>query len=216
MTSNSTNSNAGIYKILNLKNNKLYIGSSSNLRYRMSSHWAKLESNCHANIYLQRAYNKYGKENFIILVLEYVDKLDRDLLLEREQYYLDLYQACNNKFGYNIAKSVEGPFKEVLSEEHRRKIGDTLRGKRRGPMSIETKKKISLTKIGKKLSKAHRNKISAGCKKRIIDLNTGKIYPGVVDVVIECNLSGSFIINVCRGRRKSKKYKWAYYIEPEK
>lgn len=43
-----------------------------------------------------------------------------------------------------------------------KKIGDSNRGKRRKPMSEETKKKISLAKIGSKASDETRNKIRLG------------------------------------------------------
>ena len=64
----------GIYNIRNIINNNIYIGSASNLKNRWNVHKHKLSNNKHVNIHLQRAFNKYGSENFIFEVIEYVDK----------------------------------------------------------------------------------------------------------------------------------------------
>lgn len=43
----------GIYVIINLKNNKKYVGQSLYLRYRIKSHKRQLKSNQHGNKHLQ-------------------------------------------------------------------------------------------------------------------------------------------------------------------
>jgi group I intron endonuclease len=89
---------SGIYAIVNLKNNKFYIGSSKNL-YKRTQHEHKrsLDLNKHPNVYLQRAYNKDSKY-FIFIVLE---KVNIDNLLEREQSWIDELNACED--GYNLS-----------------------------------------------------------------------------------------------------------------
>jgi group I intron endonuclease len=54
----------------------------------------------------------------------------------------------------------------VISEDHRRKISETLTGKERGPMPEKTRQKISEALTGRKLSPEHCRKIS--------ELQTGK------------------------------------------
>lgn len=95
----------GIYKILNTVNNKFYIGSSKDIYYRWEEeHIKKLNNNNHDNIILQRAWNKYGHDNFILIIIEIVSEdISTEALLEREQYYLDL---LNPK--YNIGKHASG------------------------------------------------------------------------------------------------------------
>lgn len=86
----------GIYQIVNKVNQKKYIGSSIRLQGRKKRHFSELNCNIHHSQALQRAYNKYGKDNFDFFILEYCEA---DKILEREQYYLD-----NLKPEYNICK----------------------------------------------------------------------------------------------------------------
>ena len=52
---NLVSENSGIYKIQNLVNNKIYIGSSINLKTRYRTHLRTLNENNHANRLLQKA-----------------------------------------------------------------------------------------------------------------------------------------------------------------
>jgi group I intron endonuclease len=112
---------SGIYKIVNLTNNKIYIGSSKNLYNRYSTHKCKLKYNNHVNKHLQSSYNKYGKDNFIFEVLETCTK---DKLIEREQYYIDTLKPNYNKCLTAIPCLGLSPKKET-----RDKISQTLKEK---------------------------------------------------------------------------------------
>ncbi len=72
-------SNKGIYCIINIYNNKIYIGQSSNILKRKKEHFRTLKNGYHKNTHLQRAYNKYGKNNFIFKVLIYCDNDELDM-----------------------------------------------------------------------------------------------------------------------------------------
>jgi group I intron endonuclease len=65
---------AGIYSITNKVNGKIYIGQSKNISDRMLEHIRDLKSNRHVNWHLQRAFNKYGIENFKFDVIEFCDE----------------------------------------------------------------------------------------------------------------------------------------------
>lgn len=80
----------GIYKIENIINNKVYIGSSNNIERRWKEHKRLLNNNKHHSIKLQRAWNKYGSENFKFSVLE---ECEVDRLLYLEQYYIDKFKS---------------------------------------------------------------------------------------------------------------------------
>lgn len=49
-----------IYLITNKLNGKTYVGSTKDYSFRVKTHLTKLKNNTHDNIYLQRAFNKYG------------------------------------------------------------------------------------------------------------------------------------------------------------
>ncbi len=103
-----------IYKTTNLINGMFYIGKDSynNVKYLGSG------------IYLNRAINKYGKENFKKEILEECTSTKK--LNEREKYWIKKLNAQNKKIGYNIASGGDGqsigwfddhPNKERLRKE---------------------------------------------------------------------------------------------------
>ena len=75
---------SGIYCIENLITHKKYIGQSNNMYIRQGKHINELNKNIHENDYLQKAWNKYGKDNFNFYVWEYCDI---DNLDEKEDEY---------------------------------------------------------------------------------------------------------------------------------
>lgn len=92
--------NSGIHKILNKTNNKVYVGSSVNLKNREYKHFWMLKKNIHDNKFLQSSFNRDGLENFVFEVLE---RCELNLLIDRENYYIDNYKSNNYDFGYNLA-----------------------------------------------------------------------------------------------------------------
>ena len=94
----------GIYQIRNTVNGRIYIGSSLDIAARWREHKYDLKKNQHRNNHLQNAYNKYGKDAFVYEVLEILESTDNQF--KREQYWIDLKDACNKKKGYNIQTEV--------------------------------------------------------------------------------------------------------------
>jgi len=86
---------SGVYQIINITNSHKYIGSSVDIRNRWNCHRNTLHNNKHTSIYLQRAYNKYGYFNFFYQLLEETIN-DTKILLEREQYYINLLKPEYN------------------------------------------------------------------------------------------------------------------------
>jgi group I intron endonuclease len=124
-----------------------------NLKRRELAHFELLTLGVHYNNHLQRAWQKYGKENFIFWIVEKVQ--DKRRLIGREQFYLDLFQSYS--FGiYNICLVAGSPLGFKHSEEAKRKISKSNRGKhcRLGyKHSEETKLQISKSLEGHKGSK---------------------------------------------------------------
>jgi group I intron endonuclease len=170
----------GVYVIVNLKNNKFYIGSSVNLYNRKSHHFSFLKKNKHANRYLQRAWNKDSKY-FIMLELEKVE--DRNNVYDREQWWLDELTPYDNSIGYNLSHTATGNngikrtpetcaklskakkgTTHTTSEETKRKISESNTGKVR---SEETKQKLREINLGKTLSEEHKQKIGESSRKSL-------------------------------------------------
>ena len=88
-----------IYKIINKVNGKMYIGQTINVSKRIKDHFKELENGTHHSVKLQRAYNKYGKDNFYY---EYkiVEVKSHEELLKIEIDEIDRYDSYNN--GYNM------------------------------------------------------------------------------------------------------------------
>lgn len=126
----------GIYCIINLINNKKYMGSSStSIKSRWRTHKSRLRRGCHRNYRLQRDWDKYGEDAFDFRVLIYTEP---DEALPLEQWILDNY---SHLFEYNIARDATAPF----------------RGRKH---TNESKAKMSDAKIGHSVSEESRKKDS--------------------------------------------------------
>lgn len=118
-------SRPGIYVIQNMFNNKVYIGSTTNILRRKKEHFRRLIKGNHCNCYLQAAYNKY--ENLLEFdVLEYCEVL---CLPYMEQYWFNLTLCTNREFGYNLDKSAFNSGQHKLSDETKAKLSKAHLGK---------------------------------------------------------------------------------------
>lgn len=153
----------GIYKIINNINNKIYIGSAININDRFLDHKQMLKRNKHHSKKLQNSVNKHGLENFIF---EIIEECGKELLIEREQYWIDELDSYNN--GYNSRPIASNMLNFVFSTESKEKMKKSHKGLQNGdkhPLygkkhSEETKEKIRKSKIGKKLSEETKSKMS--------------------------------------------------------
>ena len=159
----------GIYKIINVVNNKFYVGSAVNFQKRKMRHFNELRQTKHNNSKLQNAWNKYGEKSFVFVVVEEIT--DRSLLLDAENKWLK--EHVGKDYCYNLGVDATAPmlgFKGELSPtygykhtpESLKKISktsksriqtDAEKAKRRQtmlghPVSIVTKVKISATLSG--------------------------------------------------------------------
>ena len=206
---------SGIYIIENIINGKVYVGSTINIKKRWYAHKTTLNHNCHDNSFLQNAWNKYGETNFSFIILEEVVV---EKLLEREQYYINLYDACNRNCGYNLMPTAGNNLGYKHTEETKLKISNINKGKilseeTKNNMKIAATKKdksyyskperiikISNANLGKKhsdetkkkLSKIRTGiKLSEETKKKIGKSNTGKIFTNERKMKISKALKGN-------------------------
>ena len=116
---------SGIYCIKNITNDKCYIGSSTHIYYRLRRHKSDLLRNVHANPILQNAYNKYGADSFVVSIIE---ECSEDIVLQREQYYIDTLNPV-----YNITKEV---INNRPSPESRLKTSNTMKAKAKAGIRV--------------------------------------------------------------------------------
>lgn len=107
---------SGVYKIINTITNDFYIGSSCKLNTRKKVHFNQLNKNIHNNKFLQNSYNKYNESDFIFEIIEYCEK---EMLLEREQFYMDNLKPTYN----NLLKAGNS-----LGYKHTKQSIEKLRG----------------------------------------------------------------------------------------
>lgn len=93
----------GIYKVTNQKTNMCYIGQAADVAKRWKDH-AKcgLGIDTPANNKLYKAMQEDGLWNFSWELLE---ACSRDLLNEKEAFYIDLYDSC--AYGYNSNNGIK-------------------------------------------------------------------------------------------------------------
>jgi len=86
----------GIYKIENLKKQKIYVGKSMNISKRFRTHKYFLNNNKHYNKELQQDWNVFTEDDFIF---EIIQTYNREELSEKESYWIEKLDTFNN--GYN-------------------------------------------------------------------------------------------------------------------
>ena len=153
----------GVYKIQSkIKPERIYIGSSLHVKLRWSTHKCALKSQRHCNSKLQYHYNKYGKGDLEYSLLEICDANN---ILEREQYYIDLFipyfnvcAVAGTITGFHQSKEQRANASErmignthvaghVRTDEWRSNIGKSRKGH---SVSEETRQKLRDANLGKK------------------------------------------------------------------
>lgn len=157
---------SGIYKIENLINGKIYIGSCINLYTRYHNHISKLNRDIHPNKYLQNSYNKYGAENFNITILV---RCPKEYCVKLEQWFIDnikpqynILKKAYSSLGYKhsvetLKKIREGRRKYIFTDQHRKAIGEAHKGIK---FSVQQRENISKSLLMKPKSKTTRMNMS--------------------------------------------------------
>lgn len=122
----------GIYAITNIVSDTVYYGQASQINSRLNNHKLALKKNIHENPRLQNSYNKHGEESFIFTPIYIIKEKQIDLTLLEKKCIEEAYFLGLKVFN-------------IRSPELKDKLSD------------ETKKKMSLAKIG--------NKYALGCKR---------------------------------------------------
>ena len=203
MKTKSYLNSSGIYKISNPKKDKVYIGSSFNIRKRWKAHRAALRGKKHINRYLQSSANKHGLSKLKFEVVEFVEPNEnkeelREYLISREQYWIDKFKSTDRRHGYNLSPTAGS----VLGVKH----------------SIEARARMSEAHKGNKHNKKTRQKISKSQYKSVyqICIDTGKIldkFESVMAASKKTKIQKTGISMCCRNIiRQSGGYHWTYDV----
>ena len=171
-----------IYKITNIQNNKIYIGQTIRpVEQRFNRHINDALNNI-LDTHFARAIRKYGKENFIIEIIDTAQ--NQDELNHKEQYWIHFYDSINQ--GYNETDAIS------------KCGGNTYKSKTEEEMSI-IKDKIRQAKIGAK------NPMARKVKRINIQTNEIDIFDTVISCAKACGIKNgkTSIITRLNGQIKS-------------
>ena len=147
-------SKPGVYCFINICNGKRYIGQSNNLRKRYNTHRYQLKNGRHHNKHLQRAWNKYGENNFKYIILQICK--DSDHAIEREQYWANKYNSFIGENGYNTGECLKVWNTGIKYSKYRRKKISILQ---KSLMTPERLHMLKTMNIGRKFGEDFRKKI---------------------------------------------------------
>lgn len=230
-----TRGKSGIYMWRHLDSGKIYVGSGKNLGIRLKGYYNVNQLTRVTNMHINRALLKYGYSSFSLSVLEYCSI---DVLIKREQYYLDLLKP-----DYNICTTAGSTLGKLHSLVAKEKISETKKGTYLGEensffgeihsvaskermkeaklgkiLSELTKEKIRESKVGKKFTEEHKSNLSLAQSNRknisIIDIETG--IETVYGSIGEAERSMEFPKDSLRANLRSKNkplYKGRYNIK---
>lgn len=204
-----------IYCIHNLSTGKKYIGQTvEKLQRRVVRHFRTINETK-----ISRAIQKYSKYDFVYGIVEEVD--DRNLLDEREKYWIQHYDSVDNGFnikeggkcarGYkqsqsSIEKRRQKLLGRPLSEKHKQKLSKAHKGK---VLSKETVNKMIAYRTGRNLTESCKEKISQSHSKNTYELTnkdgTTLIIKNLSKFCKENNLHQSAFVRIMNGERKQYK-----------
>ena len=188
----------GIYKIIS-PTGKVYIGQSNNIFKRFYD-YKKL--NCFKQIYLYNSFLKHGVINHFFYIVEICLP---EQLNDKEIYYSEKYLSTNRKFGLNLRYC--GGAKGKHSDESRKKMSLSKIGFK---VSDESRKKMSDSKKGlspfkgKKHSEESKLKMSASRRGKPSKIKGIKKSPEAIEKMREC-LKGRKVWN--KGIKMSDEFK---------
>ncbi len=89
-----------VYKIENKINQEVYIGETSNFYKRVSDHRSELNRGFHENPNIDIDIKRFNANDFVIEILEKLPN-DKQVRLDRETYYINLYGGIESDNVYN-------------------------------------------------------------------------------------------------------------------
>jgi group I intron endonuclease len=210
-----------IYEIKNKSNDWRYIGCSKDYIERWSEHKRDLNKQKHHNIHLQRAWNKYGEDEFEFNVLLQVESektmfLEEARMIEQEDMLYNIFEG-----GLGGDRFTNHPNKE----EYRKKLSDATKKRYKDPKEREKsnvfkdltpEEREKMIKKWSEASKGSKNgRFKYDKKVKQIDKKSRKVvkiynYARLVD---EDGYNSKYVIHCCNkkeGHLSHKGYLWEW------
>ena len=131
---------------MNKKTGECYIGNTIHEKARASKF--KDMNHPYAGRKMEDARRRYDFEYEVLTTIKSKDKKDlKRRLDEYEGYYIKAFNSCNN--GYNTGHGGNGTKGVKMPDDQKQKISKALKGKPKPETSEETRKKMSESKKGK-------------------------------------------------------------------
>lgn len=203
--------NARIYKITCLVTEKIYVGQTYKpIEVRFSRHcgyasYKNLDKS--RRVPIVNAIKKYGKENFMVELLEEIpENVEQKYVDDREIYWgMKLNSLAPNGYNLRLGTGRGG----AISKSTLKKL--KIKRNSRPPISDETREKMRLSRIGHRITEETKRKIGLSNKGKGAKVYT-LISPGGESIKVK-NLAqfykdnnlGRGITNITTGRIKSYK-----------
>ncbi len=233
MKKDLTNVIGYIYKLTS-PNGKVYIGQTINKKQR-KRHYSSGDFKQQIKLLNSvKCYNWNPADTYEIIE-ECLCGPEKENLNNREKYWIEYYDSFKN--GLNCNYGGHGNLGHKHSDESRLKMSKSKIGvkhteERNNKKSeytkgrnhtIEAKAKMSKVKL-ERMNEEIKEKIrvglmgnkngigNKGASKKIVCLNSGKIYDSIKAACDDLGVSGSNVINVCKERKENTKgFKFKYY-----
>lgn len=221
-------------------NGKRYFGVTSQ---KVKERWGNNGKGYKNSEYLYNAIKKYGWKNIEHVIIS--KNLSMKEASELEIMLINQYRTCEKQFGYNIAKGGVQNFGivadstkqklrranlgKVMTEESKRKISESLKGRKKSLQVREKMKKAQKLAFqngnnamhsekarekarkslqGKVFSEVVLKKATEAKYHAVVNLITNETYQSIKEATEKTGLNRSTIIRHCQG--KTKKQKWQY------
>lgn len=186
-----------IYKLTNIKNNKIYIGlTTQTIKERCRQRVSEAIHRESRTSYILNAIRKHGEKSFIVEEIDTAISFEE--LKKKEIFYIAWYNSMDKNIGYNLTLGGEGNKGLKMSDATKEKIRQSQLGK---PWS-ETERKIVMEArknanmdFSKGIENCRLHNIKTSKKVEKFDLlgNSLKIFDSISDLTKQEKLDRSGI-----------------------
>lgn len=203
---------AGIYKITNNINGKIYIGKSKNIGHRLNQHRQNARR---GTMPIYRAFRKYGLGNFTFEIIYIASDVLSFELCSLERKYIKQYKSNNPRYGYNATDGGDGgelndiakaKFNTIVkSDAWRKRISENKKkwwAENRDEIMDSIKARVEIRKLSQTSKQANIKKIKKRDTKKVCCIEKQCTFDSMTDAAVACRTRESSIWQVCNGRNE--------------